>query len=171
MDLLRRFVRAADTLSRIIGLAASVLIPAMVAVISVDVFCRYVLDAPTVWAFDTSIFLFGYAGLLGGAYAMREKAHITVDVLYARLPPRGRALMDVLSGLLAFFFLGLVIVYGWRAAITAIEYGSRRSTEWGPPIGHYMMLIPVSAALLLIQTLANWIRSLYRLLCDRELET
>jgi TRAP-type mannitol/chloroaromatic compound transport system permease small subunit len=170
MRLFKAVLRAVDRLSEGIGLLVSVLMPAMVVVLAIEVVARYVFNSPTLWAYDTAIFMFGYTGLLGGAYALKRKEHINVDLFYARLSPRGKAVLDVITGLLFFFFMALVVIYGWGTAIEALEGGEATATLWGPPIGHFKLMIPIGAALLILQGLANWIRSLYLAATNKELE-
>lgn len=170
MRILALLLRGIDKLSEGIGLLVSVLMPAMVVVLAIEVIARYVFNSPTLWAYDTAIFMFGYTGLLAGAYALRRKEHINVDLIYVRLSQRGRAILDVLTGLLFFFFMALVVIYGWTAAAEAIEGGEATATLWGPPVGHFKLMIPVGAALLLLQGMANWIRSLYLAVTNTELD-
>ena len=170
MQSIKFVLRAVDRLSEGIGLLVSVLMPAMVVVLAIEVVARYVFNSPTLWAYDTAIFMFGYTGLLGGAYALKRKEHINVDLFYTRFSPRGKAVLDVITGLLFFFFMALVVVYGWTTAIEAIKGGEATATLWGPPIGHFKLMIPIGAALLILQGLANWIRSLYLAATNRELD-
>jgi TRAP-type mannitol/chloroaromatic compound transport system permease small subunit len=170
MKVLRAVIRTVDKVSEVVGLAMSVLIPAMVAVLTFEVVARYVFKSPTMWAYDTSIFMFGYAGLLCGAYALKFNAHINVDVLYARLSPRRKALMDLISGLIVFFFVLLVIIYGTNEAVSSFIRNERRPTEWAPPVGHLKLMIPIGGILLLLQGLANWIRTFYRFVTGKEFE-
>ncbi len=170
MQTLRFFIRIMDKLSKWIGLSTSVLLPAMVAVLSYEIVSRYVFSKPTVWAFDTAIFMFGYCGLLSGAYILREREHINVDVIHNRLSPRKRAILDSVTSLLFFFFIILVIVYGWKSAVTSIAFGEHTSTEWGPPVGHFKLMLPIGGLLLFLQGIANWIRSIYRAVTDREFD-
>jgi TRAP-type mannitol/chloroaromatic compound transport system permease small subunit len=170
MRFIKLALRAVDRLSEGIGLLVSVLMPAMVLVLAIEVVARYVFNSPTIWAYDTAIFMFGYTGLLGGAYALKRKEHINVDLFYTRFSPRGRAVLDVITGLLFFFFMGLVFVYGWTAAIEALKGGEATATLWGPPIGHFKLMIPIGAALLILQGLANWTRSLYLAATNKELD-
>jgi TRAP-type mannitol/chloroaromatic compound transport system permease small subunit len=170
MRAVRLFVGLVDRLSTIIGWVVAVLVPAMPIVILYEVISRAVFGLPTVWAFDTSVFLFGYTGLLAGAYVHRRRQHISVDILYVKLSPRGRAVVDLLTELLVIFFLTLVVIYGWRAAESAIRLGTRRPSEWGPPIGHFMLMIPVGAGLLILQSVAHWLRCLHLALTGRPLE-
>jgi len=170
MQALKLCLRWIDRLSEISGLAVSVLIPAMMLVITYEVVLRYFFRSPTVWAFDTAIFMFGYIGLIAGAYALKHGAHVNVDVFYVRLSPRGQAVIDSITLPLVLFFLILVLIQGGEAALDGIARGIRRPTEWGPPLGHFMLMIPIGAGLLILQAAANWIRALYFATTGRELE-
>ena len=171
MDIIRIFVRNVDRLSAIVGIAISAALPVMVCVLTVEVVARYIFDSPTIWAFDTATFLFGYCGLLAGAYVHRRREHINVDIFYGRLSPRWQAVLDTLTGLIFFFFIILVIVYGWKEAYPALASGERRPSEWAPLVGHFKMMVPVGAFLLLLQGFANWLRSLYLAVTGKELTT
>jgi TRAP-type C4-dicarboxylate transport system permease small subunit len=167
---LRLYVRLVDRLSTAVGLLAAGLMPVMVLVLFYEVVSRYVFSAPTIWAFDTSIFLFGYLGLLAGAYALRLDEHIRVDIFSSQLRPRGRAVLELLTAPLVVFFLLLVVIYAGEAALDALVRGTRRPTDWAPPVGHLMAMIPTGAALLLLQATANWVRAGYLVVTGRELD-
>ena len=170
MKALKLYVRIIDRLSVLIGLAMSVLVPVMMLVITYEVVVRYFFKKPTVWAFDTAIFMFGYIGLLAGAYVLKHNKHINVDVIHSRLSPRGKAILDSITAPLILFFLVLVVIYGGDTAWEGIKSGIRRSTEWGPPLSHYLLVIPVSAFFLILQVIANWIRNLHLAITDKELD-
>ena len=170
METLKRILKIIDRLSDVVGIAVSVLLPAMVVVLTIEVAARYVFQRPTIWAFDTAIFMFGYCGLFAGAYVLKRRQHINVDLVYNRFSPRGRSVLNVITGLLFFFFILLVIVYGLEDGLNAWIAGDRRPTEWGPPLGHYKLAIPAGAILLMLQGLANWIRDLHIVLTGKELE-
>jgi len=75
--------------------------------------------------------------------------------------------MDVVNGLLVFFFLILMIIYCWKAAMTSIATREVTPEFMGVSGCHYKLMIPIGAMLLLLQGLANWLRSLYRLITDK----
>ncbi len=170
MTLLKLLLRAIDRLSVIVGYSVAVLVPLMILSLVYEVISRYFFHAPTLWAQDVSIFLFGYIGLLGGAFVMKEHAHINVDLVYSRLSVRGRAVCDSLTALVAMFFLVLVVVYAWHEGIKAIQLGLRRPTDWAPPVGHFILAISIGGFLLLLQTFAHWIRNLHVALTGLPLE-
>ena len=170
MKFLKTYIRLVDRLSHTVGRLVSVLMPAMVVVLAFEVVARYVFKRPTIWVYDLAIFMFGYIGLLAGAYVLKNRQHVNVDILYDRFSPRQKAISDSLTGLLFFFLIVLVIRYSLENALFALANHESTATEWGPPVGHFKLMIPIGAFLLLLQGLANWIRALYRALTDRELE-
>ena len=171
MSLLRRTVTALDWISAKSGLAVAVLMPAMVLVLFVEVFSRYVFRSPTSWAQEAAIYMFAAIGLIAGADAMRKKAHISVDLFYATFPPRVRAAVDLLAALVILFFLSLMIYFGGRDAIDAFAMGFTRPMRPQLPLGPFLALIPLGAFLVALQTIANALRSLHLLLHGTELET
>jgi len=170
MSALRCVLHVIDEISRWSGRLVAILVPLMVLALSYEVISRYFFNAPTLWAQDVAVFSFGYVGLVGGAYVMRERAHINVDLFYARMRPRGKALCDVITGVIAMFFLTLVVIYGWRETARAFELGLGRPTDWAPPLGPFILPIVIGGVLLLLQTLANWVRNLHLLITGRLLD-
>ena len=75
---MRRFVRAVDGLSERLGRLLAWGMPLMVLVICWEVGARYLAGAPTVWAYDTALIVYAWVGMLGGAYALKNDAHIRV---------------------------------------------------------------------------------------------
>ncbi len=154
-------LHAIDRLNVLVGSVVAVLVPAMIVVICCEVVARYVFNSPTIWAHDLSVFMFGYLGLLSGGYIHKLQRHISVDILYIRASIRSKVLLDVVNGSLGIFFLVLVGIVGWHKAMEDIAIGARLSTEWAPSRGHLMLMIPIGAGLLIFQSFANCIRSIY----------
>jgi TRAP-type mannitol/chloroaromatic compound transport system permease small subunit len=164
----RRIAAAIDALSERTGRSLSWLMPAMVLVIAFEVVARYVFSAPTIWAYDSALILYAWLGLVGGAFAMKRGAHIRVDLFTARLSPRRQALLELAAAPLIAFFLLLVVWQVGLAAFDAWETGSRRPTEWAPPLLAFLIAAPLGAALLLLQLAAQMIKALDVLIRDGE---
>ena len=96
----------------------------IVAVIFVEVVRRFVLDFSSIWGEETARYAFIYLVWIGAAAAVRDRAHIRIDVLLTFLPPRARTaiflLGDVLMGVLATVILYLSI----GPFLGSIQYGS-----------------------------------------------
>lgn len=167
MERLRFVAAAIDRLSERTGRALSWLLPLMVLVIAFEVVARYLFSAPTIWAYDSALMLYAWLGLLGGAFAMKRGAHIRVDLFTARLPPRGQAVLELVGAPLIGFFLCLVVWQVGTAALDALLAGSRRPTEWAPPLVLFLGAAPLGAGLLLLQLASQVIKALDLLIRGR----
>ena len=84
-------LRAIDRCSYWSGKAFAWLIVALTLVVSVEVFKRYILNAPTAWIFDFNSMLYGTLFMMCGAYALALGAHVRADFIYIYLRPRAQA--------------------------------------------------------------------------------
>ena len=166
MERLRRVAAVIDALSERTGRALSWLMPAMVVVIAFEVVARYLFAAPTIWAYDTALILYAWLGLVGGAFAMKRGAHIRVDLFTANLSPRRQALLDLIGAPFIIFFLVLVVWQVGMASLDALASGSRRPTEWAPPLILFLATAPLGGALLLLQLASQIVKALDVLLSD-----
>jgi TRAP-type C4-dicarboxylate transport system permease small subunit len=102
--LLRGLCHGIDFIVTFTGKAAAYLMPVLAGIVAYEVFSRYLLDNPTIWAYDTSLFLFGYITALGGAYAQQKRAHINVDILYQKVSPKAKSVFNIIGFALGIFF-------------------------------------------------------------------
>jgi TRAP-type mannitol/chloroaromatic compound transport system permease small subunit len=151
---------AIDRLSYWSGKAFAWLIVALTLVVSVEVFKRYILNAPTAWIFDFNSMLYGTLFMMCGAYALALGAHVRADFVYIYLRPRAQAALDLalyllffLPGILALIYAG----YGYAADSWRIGEHSTVTAE-GPPVYHFKTVIPIAGALVMVQGLAEILR-------------
>ena len=142
------------------GKIVSFLIIPMVAVVVYEVVMRYAFNAPTKWANETTIFVFGIYIILAGGYALFRGAHVNVDVVYGRFSSRTRAIIDVCTVGLFFFYVIVILwkggEFGWKSLLNLETSGS----PWNPPVYPFKLMIPLGAFLLLIQGVAKFARDL-----------
>jgi TRAP-type mannitol/chloroaromatic compound transport system permease small subunit len=157
-----------DRVSEWVGKATSYLILLLTAVISYEVVLRYGFNAPTIWAQETSTYIFGAFFMLGGAYVMRHEGHVRVDIVYSRLSPRGRAIVDIITFPIFFFlFLGILVMEGTRMAVWSWSIWEHTQSPWSPPIYPLKTVIPVAALMLFLQGAARYIRDILFLVKNR----
>lgn len=149
-----------DNLSEWAGRAVSLLIPLIVFVMSYEVIARYGFNAPTKWSYEVSYFLAGTASIIGGAYALRHRAHVNVDIVYARFPSRGRAILDVVSSVLFFAFAGILVWKGWGFALKSLQFFERSDSLWAPPLYPFKIALFIGASLFFLQGLSKFVRDL-----------
>ena len=88
-----------------LGIAGAVLTVIMMVVVLYDVFRRYVLNDPTIWAFDIASFLLVYIIFLGLALALQDGSHVSVDIFLILFRDRVRRALRIIG-------LALTVVYG-----------------------------------------------------------
>ena len=156
----QRFLLMVDRLSTWTGKAASWLVVGLTLVVCVEVFKRYILNAPTSFIFDVNNFFYGGLFMLCGAYTLAQDGHVRGDFLYGNFKPRTQAALDLLLYFL-FFIPGVVALSyaGWDYASQSWQINEHSNvTSEGPPVYHFKTVIPVAGALVLIQGLAEIVR-------------
>lgn len=156
----QRFLHTIDAISTWTGKAAAWLIIGLMTLICVEVFKRYLLNAPTAWIFDASNMLYGTLFMLAGAYGLAQNAHVRGDFLYSSMRPRTQATLDLVL-YLVFFLPGiLALLYaGYDYAALSWRIGERSNvTAEGPPIYYFKTVIPIAGALVMIQGVGEIVR-------------
>ena len=99
----QRLLHFADQVSTWVGKAFAWLIVALMLVVCVEVFKRYMLNAPTAWIFDVDNMMYGTLFMMCGAYTLAQDGHVRGDFLYGSMRPRTQAALDLV--LYIVFFL------------------------------------------------------------------
>ena len=155
-----RFLHTIDSISTWVGKAAAWLIIALMAVVCIEVFKRYLLNAPTAWIFDFNNMLYGSLFMLCGAYTLAQNAHVRGDFLYSSMRPRTQATLDLVL-YVVFFLPGIAaLIYAgtdYAADSWRINEHSNVTAD-GPPVYHFKTVIPVAGALVMLQGVAEIVR-------------
>jgi TRAP-type mannitol/chloroaromatic compound transport system permease small subunit len=158
----RRLIRVIDQVSYWSGKAFAWLIVALTFVVSLEVFKRYILNAPTAWIFDLNNMLYGTLFMMCGAYTLAAAGHVRADFVYIYLRPRAQAALDLTLYLLFFVpgILGLIYA-GTEYAADSWRIGEHSTvTAEGPPVYHFKTVIPVAGVLVMLQGLGEIVRCL-----------
>ena len=157
---MNRFLLFIDTLSMWTGKAFAWLILVLTLGVSYEVFVRYVLGAPTTWAFDFSYITYGAMFMMAGPYTLSRGGHVRADVLYRFWKPRTQASMDLVLFILFFLPAVLAFIYaGWNYAAMSIRFKEVSIfSPAGVPVFPLKTLVPVAGVLLLLQGIAEIIR-------------
>jgi len=104
-----------------------------------EVVLRYVFNAPTIWAHETTIFLVAVAFIYGGLYCTARNSHIRVVLIYDAVPPSVRRVLDVIISLVSAMASAFFAWAAWLMVQRAIfrPDGSVRfestGSAWDPP--------------------------------------
>jgi TRAP-type mannitol/chloroaromatic compound transport system permease small subunit len=154
------FERFMDRLSLWVGHAFAWCIVILTLGISYEVVVRYALRAPTAWSFDLGYMMYGALFFMAGAYTLSRGGHVRADILYRLWPERVQAWVDLVL-FIVFFFPGMVALMwaGTSHAAQSWRFGEVSIfSPAGIPIYPLKTLVPVGAALLTLQGVAECIR-------------
>ena len=75
-----------DRIAMFVGRITMMLIILMTGVMLYEVFVRYVIEAPTLWANELTLWIAGFIFMLSGIYGMQQRSHIRIFILYDMMP-------------------------------------------------------------------------------------
>jgi TRAP-type mannitol/chloroaromatic compound transport system permease small subunit len=156
---MKNLLLAVDRASTWLGQAFAWLIVVLTALISWEVFSRYVLNNPHDWALDAQIMLYGTLFMMAGAYTLSKNGHVRGDVLYGFFMPRTQATVDLVLYVL-FFLPGIVALTwaGWTFASESLAIRESTFSATPLPLYPFKFMVPLAGGLLLLQGLVEIVR-------------
>jgi TRAP-type mannitol/chloroaromatic compound transport system permease small subunit len=156
------FLHAINTMNEWVGRAVSWLFLALIASVCIDLFTRFFTGKSTDWAFDINYMIYGTNFMLAGAYALKHNSHVRVDVIYQKFSPRTRAVLECIFYICIMFPLCAFMLYStWLDFINAVRMKEVSIvSSWHPPVYHYKAIMPLTFALLILQSIAVFIPNL-----------
>ncbi|MFT4726422.1 MAG: TRAP-type mannitol/chloroaromatic compound transport system permease small subunit [Granulosicoccus sp.] len=156
----KTIIHAIEGLSIWVGRAFGWCILILTLSVTYEVFVRYVLNSPTVWAFDMMVQMYGALFLMAGPYALSQDGHVRADVVYRLFPIRVQASIDFFLYLI-FFFPGMIALF-WYGAEIASDSWRYQEVSWNSPariqVYFFKTLVPVAGGLLILQGIAELMR-------------
>ena len=146
------------------------LIIPLTVVVVYEVISRRIFNAPHIWATEVTNYIYGPHFMLAAAYTLLYKSHVSIDILYGRYSPRTRGILDIITHLVFFFpFCIIVFTQGLLFAQTSWAIGETSESAALRVVPFVKTVIPVTFGLLLIQGLANFIRSIMLVVRGKEI--
>ena len=149
---MKAYINFADQFVVWIGRAFAWGIFILTAAVMYEVIMRYFFNAPTLWAFDFTIQMYGAVFMMGGASAMSTKTHVKADMYYNKLSEKGQAILDLV--LFICFYAPGVFALTYAGYFYAKKAWIVHETSWNSPaqiqIYFSKSLIPIAGLLLLI---------------------
>ena len=153
-----------DKIAMFVGRIVMILIISMTSVMLYEVFVRYALEKPTLWANELTLWIGGFVFMLSGVYAMQQRSHIRIFILYDVMPRWMQHVCDVLWVALLWFFASCLVFgsykqvfinkfYKWQTFGTAFDPPIPATIQ--PTILIVICLISIQATLNLV---ADWKR-------------
>jgi len=159
MKTLLALARAIDWLNERAGYAVRWLILITVAIAAGNAVALWLLrDSSNAWI-EIQWYLFGAVFLLAAGDTLRHNGHVRVDVLYARLPPKLRAWIDLFGSVLFLLPLCVLLIWlSWPGFVESLVSGERSPDAGGLIRWPVRLLIPLGFAMLALQGIAELIK-------------
>lgn len=137
---------------------AMILPAVIVSIMFYEVVMRYVFARPTLWVNEASLWLAGMVYLFAGLYAMQQRSHIRIFILYDMVPRWLRRTFDILSVACLSGFAIATIWGGYGEAYAKFMRWEKFGTAWDPPIPATMKpLILLTLVFVMLQAISNLI--------------
>ncbi|MBA7629855.1 hypothetical protein ES703_37362 [subsurface metagenome] len=158
-----------DAISEWTGKIVSKLILPIIGLMVCDVVMRYFFNAPLFWAHHTSLYMHATFSLLAAGYCLRHRAHVRVDIIYRRFSRRKQAILDVITAGLFFLFIVILLREGYLGFVESWRLQETGIAAWRVALWPVKLVVPLAAALLLLQGLAKFSRDFFYAVSGREL--
>lgn len=106
---------------RIVELLMALALAIMVVLTFGNVVLRYVFNTGIDWAEELSRLMFVWLIFLGSILALRQRAHLGMEILQAALPPRLRRVSALISHVLILYGLWLFLVGSWDQTLIGLR--------------------------------------------------
>lgn len=149
--------RGLDRFALFFGRITMILIISMTCIMLYEVLMRYSFESPTLWANELTLWIAGYVFLFSGLYAMQQRSHIRIFLLYDLMPRWIQHLFDILSVCMIWVF-AICLVFGSykQVFVTKFYKWEMFGTAFDPPIPATVQpFILIMVVLITIQATLN----------------
>ena len=126
----------------------------LVVTMAVEVLRREIFAYSSIWGEEVVRYSFIYLAWIGAASAVRERAHIRIDVLFHYVPPRVKALLYIFGDLVmmvvavfALFWSFEMVSVAWK--FQSVSHGLRVPMVW------FLAAVPVGFGLMMFRLLQS----------------
>ncbi len=155
---MRSILTIIDRISEWSSKSIAYLVVVTAFLVVIEVVMRYAFNSPTVWNIDLVTYLCMALYFLGGAWVLSTDMHVRVDILYVRLSPRTKAILDIVTVPFFLAFCGVLLWFGSIWMWASLIKGQTSGTQWDILIWPVKTILPLATLLLLLQGLAKLAR-------------
>jgi C4-dicarboxylate transporter DctQ subunit len=151
---LRKIETLINGLTHVGSVLGGIFTGVMTFMVTYAVVMRYAFNRPIGWSEEISIYLMIWAAFLGAAYALKEDAHIGVDLLLSRLPEKIKPCFLLFHCVVGLIFCSILFFKGLELVKFSIGLNNR-SIAIDFPLFIPQLAVPVGSAILFLQFLAK----------------
>ncbi len=145
-----------------VGRAVAWLNVALILLVCLDVFARYLLNKTNPWVVELEWHFFSVIFLLGAGYAWKHDRHVRVDLFYARFSLKDKAMVNALGAILFLLPWSLLMIWvSFKYALTSFRIRETSPDPGGLPAFYPIKFaICIGMALLALQGIGKLLKDL-----------
>jgi C4-dicarboxylate transporter, DctQ subunit len=156
---LNRIMAIFDKVVTVFAIIAGCLIIGLMLLVNLDVLLRGV-NHPTSWGVEISGYLLLFTAFLGAAWLLRDDGHVSVDIVFNRLSPKGQALLNFITSIIGTISCLVLTLYSCQVTLRNYQEHIYVATLLQPPSFALLIVIPIGGFLLFIQFVRRTFRHL-----------
>jgi len=127
-----------------------------VAIITVyEVVSRKVFGMPTGWVFTSSLFVMMWFALLASSQGIKERKHISVDIVLILLSERTKSYLEIASCICSIIFVSVITYFGTQMCINAYQKNMTSVDMLVYPLWLLYLVFPICGLVMIIQLIEN----------------
>jgi hypothetical protein len=95
--MLKKFVHAVDAVNNFVGRYTALLLIPLVAIVFYEVFMRKLFNMPTIWVFETTVYLYGFHYMMSMGVTMLYDKHVRIDIITLQLPEKIQLILRLIT--------------------------------------------------------------------------
>jgi len=154
-----------EVMDRCINWFLAMLMAGMVAIVSAQVWYRFILNDPLSWSEEASRYLFVWISFMGAAAGVRYQVHLGIDLMEKILPAGSYRMVVIIVNLIIQVFLLMIIYWGFKI-LGVIQF--QESPSMHISMRYPYMAVPVGSIFMLINSLRITVAAIQNRTIDRE---
>ena len=137
----------------------------IVMTIGVEVVRRFVLSYSSTWGEEVARYSFIYLAWIGAASAVKERAHIRIDVILSFLSRTGQLIIYILGDIVMLCVAVLALFYSTETFLTALKF-EVKTHGLGVNLAWFIAAVPIGFSLVVYRLLQSLKRDISMLRTD-----
>ncbi len=138
----------------------------VVITIFMEVFRRFFLSYSSIWSEEIARYAFIYISWIGAAAAIKERAHIRIDVVLPLLSNKWKTIVFIFGDFITLILACIALYWSMEPVLNSIHFGSvthglRISQAW------FLAAVPLGFALIVLRLLQSMKRDISDLKAGR----
>jgi TRAP-type C4-dicarboxylate transport system permease small subunit len=128
----------------------------MAVVLALQIFMRYAVNKPLIWSEELARYIFVWATFIGAGYGVRNKIHISMEVLYMRLPRKLKLAITLVTNILSIAVFAYLIPWGF---VVLKDQVNIKSSAMQIPMTWVFAAVPLGCFIVCLRLIGDTVRA------------